>query len=62
MVNDDCRGAFNNMQTANKFWNQNKTKFFWNNFDIARTEAKVIYASAEAQYRHHLEDTLSGAS
>ena len=60
--NDDCRRAFNNKQTAYKFWSQNKSQFCWNNFVIARTKVQVIYASAEAQYRRHLQDTFSGAS
>ena len=60
--NDDCRRAFNNKQTAYKFWSQNKSQFCWNNFVIARTEAQVVYASAEAEYRRHLQNTLSGAS
>ena len=59
---DDCRRAYNDKQTAYKLWAQNRSTLCWDNFVRVRSEANIVYAAAEADYRQHLKNNLSGIS
>ena len=60
--NDDCRRAFHEKQTAYKLWSRNRSQFCWDNFVRIRSETQLVYASAELNYREHLQSTLASAS
>ena len=60
--NDDCRQAYNDKQTAYKLWSRNRSQLCWDNFVRVRSEANIVYAAAEADYRQHLKFSLSGVS
>ena len=60
--NDDCRQAYNDKQTAYKLWSRNRSQLSWDNFVRVRSEANIVYAAAEADYRQHLKFSLSGVS